>query len=214
MDEDIDIINTNTRNEKIKNFFLTNKNKLITFIILTLSILIIFFGYGEFKKNQKINISNLYNSTILEFNENTKIKSLDTLIQIVNEKDPTYSLLSLYFIIDNNLVNDRNKINDLFDVLIKKTSLDEEIKNLVIYKKGLFNADAINENELLNILDPLVKSDSVWKSHALYLIAEFFYSKNEKLKSKEFFNQIIDLKNSNPKILQETQKRLNRDFSG
>ena len=214
MDEDIDIINTNTRNEKIKNFFLTNKNKLITFIILTLSILITFFGYGEFKKNQKINISNLYNSTILEFNENTKIKSLDTLIQIVNEKDPTYSLLSLYFIIDNNLVNDRNKINDLFDVLIKKTSLDEEIKNLVIYKKGLFNADAINENELLNILDPLVKSDSVWKSHALYLIAEFFYSKNEKLKSKEFFNQIIDLKNSNPKILQETQKRLNRDFSG
>ena len=214
MDEDIDIINTNTRNEKIKNFFLTNKNKLITFIILTLSILIIFFGYGEFKKNQKINISNLYNSTILEFNENTKIKSLDTLIQIVNEKDPTYSLLSLYFIIDNNLVNDRNKINDLFDVLIEKTSLDEEIKNLVIYKKGLFNADAINENELLNILDPLVKSDSVWKSHALYLIAEFFYSKNEKLKSKEFFNQIIDLKNSNPKILQETQKRLNRDFSG
>ncbi len=214
MDEDIDIINTNTRNEKIKNFFLTNKNKLVIFLILILLILVIFFGYGEFKKNQKIKISNLYNSTILEFNENTKIKSLDSLIQIVNEKDPTYSLLSLYFIIDNNLVNDRNKINDLFDVLIKKVSLDKEIKNLVIYKKGLFNADESNENELLNILDPLIKSDSVWKSHALYLIAEFFYSKNEKLKSKEFFNQIIDLENSNPKILQETQKRLNRDFSG
>ena len=161
MDEDIDIIDTNTRNEKIKNFFLTNKNKLVIFLILILLILVIFFGYGEFKKNQKIKISNLYNSTILEFNENTKIKSLDSLIQIVNEKDPTYSLLSLYFILDNNLVNDRNKINDLFDVLIKKVSLDKEIKNLVIYKKGLFNADESNENELLNILDPLIKSDSV-----------------------------------------------------
>ena len=44
-------------------------------------------------------------------------------------------------------------------------------------------------------------------------MAEFFYEKNEKLKSKEFFNQIIDLENSNPDIIQEAQKRLNRDFS-
>ena len=33
MDEDITIINTNTRNERIKNFFIYNKNKLITFLI-------------------------------------------------------------------------------------------------------------------------------------------------------------------------------------
>ena len=87
-----------------------------------------------------------------------KKKSIENLIQIViNKKDPTYSPLSLYFIIDNNLINDRNIINDLFDILIKKTSLDKEIKNLIIYKKALFNADQSNENELLEILDPLIK---------------------------------------------------------
>ena len=62
-------------------------------------------------------------------------------------------------------------------------------------------------------MNPLINSKSVWKSHALYLVAEYFYSKNEKQKSKEFFNQIIILENANQEILKETQKRLNRDLS-
>jgi hypothetical protein len=111
------------------------------------------------------------------------------------------------------LIKNQKEINDLFDILINKTSLDKEIKNLIIYKKGLFNADTFNENELIEILKPLINSDSVWKSHALYLIAEYFYSKNEKQKSKEFFNQIINSKNVNQDIFKEAQKRLNRDLS-
>jgi len=213
MDEDIEIINTNTRSEKIKNFFIDNKKILLSIIVVIILSLLIFFGYSEFKKNQKIKLSNLYNSIIIEYDDTKKIEAAENLIQIVNKKDPTYSLLSLYFIIDNNLISDKNQINTLFDILIKETSLDKEIKNLVIYKKGLFNADEINENELLSILNPLIKSESIWKSHALYLLAEFFYSKNEKQKSKDFFNQILNLKNSNPDILKEAQKRLNRDLS-
>ena len=213
MDEDIEIINTNTRSEKIKNFFIDNKKILLSIIVVIILSLLIFFGYSEFKKNQKIKLSNLYNSIIIEHDDTKKIKSAENLIEIVNKKDPTYSLLSLYFIIDNNLISDKNQINTLFDILINETSLDKEIENLVIYKKGLFNADEINENELLSILNPLIKSESIWKSHALYLLAEFFYSKNEKQKSKDFFNQILNLKNSNPDILKEAQKRLNRDLS-
>ena len=213
MDEDIEIINTNTRSEKIKNFFIDNKKILLSIIVVIILSLLIFFGYSEFKKNQKIKLSNLYNSIIIEYDDTKKIEAAENLIEIVNKKDPTYSLLSLYFIIDNNLISDKNQINTLFDILIKETSLDKEIKNLVIYKKGLFNADEINENELLSILNPLIKSESIWKSHALYLLAEFFYSKNEKQKSKDFFNQILNLKNSNPEILKEAQKRLNRDLS-
>ena len=213
MDEDIEIINSNTRSEKIKNFFIGNKKTLLSILIVIILSLLIFFGYYEFKKNQKIKLSNSYNSIIIEYDDTKKIKSAENLIEIINKKDPTYSLLSLYFIIDNNLISDKNQINTLFDILIKETSLDKEIKNLVIYKKGLFNADEINENELLSILNPLIKSESIWKSHALYLLAEFFYSKNEKQKSKDFFNQILNLKNSNPDILKEAQKRLNRDLS-
>ena len=97
--------------------------------------------------------------------------------------------------------------------MIDELDLEDDIKNLIIYKKGLFNADFANENELLNILNPIIKSESVWNSHALYLMAEYYFAKNEKQKSKEFFNQIVSLENSNSKIKLEAQKRLRADFS-
>ena len=63
-----------------------------------------------------------------------------------------------------------------------------------------------------DILNPIINSDSVWKSHALYLIAEYFYSNNQKIKSKEFFKKIMTLSNINEDIKILTQKRLNRDL--
>ena len=213
MDEDISIINTNTRNEKIKNFLLENKKKLITFLLAIIVIFVFVYAFDKYNTNKKIEISNKFNTTTLQYSENTKSKTAESLIELVNQQDPTYSPLSLYFIIDNNLVSNDKKINSLFDILIEKTPLEEEIKNLVIYKKALFNADKARENNLLNILNPLINSQSVWKSHALYLMAEFFYSKDQKQKSKEFFNQIISLENANQDIMLQAQKRLNRDLS-
>ena len=213
MDEDISIINSNTRKEKIKNFFLNNKKKILIFLITIVLLIISFFGYGEFKDYQREKVSNLFYSTIIDYNSNNKEKTIDKLKQIIKLKDATYSPLSLYFILDNNLIPNPSEINTLFDTLINKTSLDKEIKNLIIYKKGLYNADQVSENELLEILNPIIKSESIWSSHALYLLAEYFYSKDQKLKSKDFFNQIINSKKSNSSIVTESQKRLNRDLS-
>ena len=213
MEEDISIINSNTRKEKIKSFFVNNKKKLLGFLIIVILLTISFFGYGEFRDYQREKVSNLFYSTVIDYEKNNKEKTATKLTQIIKLKDSTYSPLSLYFILDNDLISSRGQINNLFDILIKNTSLEKEIKNLVIYKKGLYNADQISENELLEILNPIIKSESVWTSHALYLLAEFFYSKDQKLKSKDFFNQIINLKKSNPSIVTEAQKRLNRDLS-
>ena len=212
MDEEITIINSNTRNEKIKNFFLNNKKKLIALLVIIISILIGYFAYGELKNRENKKISNLYNIATIEYSEKNINQTVEKLKIIINKKHPTYSPLSLYFIIENNLIIEKEEINELFDVLINKTSLEKEIKNLIIYKKGLYNADSAKENELLDIINPLINSNSVWKAHALYLVAEYFYSKNEKQKSKEFFNQILSISNVNQEILQETQKRLNRDL--
>ena len=213
MDEDISIINTNTRNEKIKNFFIQNRNKIISILGVIIILLISYFAFGEYQDSKRIKISDSFNSITINYSESNKQKTADDLIQIVNEKNPTYSPLSLYFIIDNGLISEKKTINELFDVIIYETSLDKEIKNLNIYKKGLYNANDSNESDLLDILNPLIKSESVWKSHALYLMAEFFYSKNEMQKSKEFFNQILNLENANQEIQIEAQKRLNRDLS-
>ena len=213
MDEDITIVNDNARKQKIINFFVKNTKKLI--ITFSVIILIIFgyFIYEDFQKKNKIKLANRYNLVTIKFISEDKNKVKNELIAIVNEKDRTYSPLALYFLIDNNIINENNKVNELFDVVINETDLEKEIKNLVIYKKALFNSDFESENNLIQILNPVINSDSVWKSHALYLMAEYFYYKNQRQKSKEFFNQIITLENSNPNIKIEAQKKLNRDFS-
>jgi len=213
MEEDISIINSNTRQEKVRNFFVNNKNKIISTIVVLVIILVGAYSFDSYKTNKKKEISNKFNSTTLSHTDNTKELTIQNLVEIINEQDPTYSPLSLYFIIDNKLISNQSEINSYFDILIEKTSLDEEIKNLVIYKKALFNADQAQESDLLNILNPLINSKSVWKSHALYLMAEYFYSKDQKQKSKEFFNQIASLEDANPDIKLQAQKRLNRDLS-
>ena len=213
MDEEISIINSNTRNERVRNFFVKNKIKIISILLAIIIVLIAAYSFDKYKTNQKIEISNKFNSTTLMHSDKNKESTIKNLVEIINKKDPTYSPLSLYFILDKKLISDRVKINEYFDLLIENTQLDKEISNLVIYKKALFNADQAQESDLLNILNPLINSESVWRSHALYLMAEFFYSKDQKQKSKEFFNQIISLENPNSDIKLQAEKRLNRDLS-
>ncbi len=212
MDEEISIIDSKTRNEKIKDFLIKNKKIFLIFLCSLVLILIIFFAYKAYKDNERLKISNSYNSSILDYKPSSKNSTLKKLIEIIKKKDPTYSPLSLFFIIDNDLILEKEKINNFFDILINQTSLEEEIKYLVIYKKALFNADTSNEKELLDMVMPLIKSDSIWKSHALYLMGEFFFSNNEKEKSKEFFNQLVELEVANQDLKKEARKRLNRDL--
>ena len=213
MDEETAIIDNNTRNEKIKIFFKNNKRSLIVIFSSIVVSLILYFGFDEYKEKKRIEISDQYNSIVTEFSKNNQEITTQALIELIYKKDSTYSPLSLYFIIDNRLIKETSRLNELFDVVIEDVFLEREIKNLIIYKKALYNADIINENELLKLLKPIINSDSVWKSQSLYLIAEFYYSKNEKQKSKEFFNQIISLENGDQILKQESQKRLNRDLS-
>ena len=122
-------------------------------------------------------------------------------------------MLAFYYLLDNNLITSKEEINKYFNLLIDEIGLDAENKNLTIFKKGLFNSDFSNENEMLSILNPLIKSESIWKPHALYLMAEYYFAKKEKKKSKEFLEKIISLEDINAKIKLQAQKRLRSDFS-
>jgi len=213
MDQEVEIINNNTRIEKMKNFFINYKNQLIILVVVIVLSLFGFFLYEEYKFGNKEKLANKYNNIITKFEINQKENVSSELKEIINVKDKTYSPLAFYFLLDNEMINSNEEINTYFDILINDLDLDEEIKNLTIFKKGLFNSDFAEENELLNILNPIIKSESMWKPHALYLMAEYYFSKKEKQKSKEFFIQIISLENVNSKIKLEAQKRLRADFS-
>ena len=213
MDQEIEIISSETRKEKIKNFFLSNKKILIIILIFLILISFGFFSYQIYLENQRKSIAHDYNRAIIEFQNGDQSKVKLIMKDIIKDKDRTYSPLAFYFLFDNDLINSNEETNIYFDILINETDLEKENKNLIIFKKGLFNSDFVNENELLGILNPVINSESAWKPHALYLMAEFYLSKNEKLKSKEFFNTLVNLENISPKIKLEVQKRLRSDFS-
>ena len=212
MDEEIEIINANTRAEKFKHFLKSRRKQIFSLLILIILILISFFGYQEFKSKNKEKLANKYNFIVTNFENGEKNVNAE-LIEIINVKDITYSPLAFFFLLDNDLISSIDEINSYFDFLINKVPLEKEIKNLTIYKKGLYNSDFVEENELLDILNPIIKSESMWKPQALYLMAEYYLSNNQMQKSKEFFNQIVDMENISPKIKLEVQKRLRSNFS-
>tara|TARA_B100002051_G_C16622695_1_gene579109 strand:- start:318 stop:962 length:645 start_codon:yes stop_codon:yes gene_type:complete len=213
MNQEIELINKNTRNEKIKNFFKNNYKKIITFFTLVLIGIIGFFALEYFEKKKNLQLSNKYNKAITSYKLGQKDLVLKEFEYIINKKNKTYSPLSLFFLIDNNLETSKEKINNYFDKIINEVDLEGEIKNLTIYKKALFISDFANEDELINTLNPIINSESIWKSHSLHLIAEYFFSKGEKQKAKEFFEKILKINNANHKIKLEAQKRLKRDLS-
>ena len=214
MEEEIQIINENTRKEKVKNFFLKNSKYLIFSISAIIILILAYFAYVEIKSRNHNKIAEKYNNIVNNFNnlKNTE-QSTKELIRIIEKKNLTYSPLSLYFILDNDLVSENNEINQYFDIVINISSLEKEIKNLNIYKKAIYNSDFVDETELVEILRPVTNSDSIWKSHSLFLLAEFFYFKNNKEEAKKLLNEIINDEKGNQEIKLEAQKKLIRDFS-
>ena len=212
MDEEIEIINTNTRVEKFKNFLISNRKQLITLLLIIVLLLISFFGYQEFNKRSKEKLANKFNQIVTNFENGKKQNINNNLIEVIRTKDKTYSPLAFFFLLDNDLISSNQEINSYFDFLINEISLDKEIKNLTIYKKGLFNSDFVDENQLLDILNPVIKSESMWKPQAVYLMAEFYLAKNQKQKSKDFFEQVMIIENVRPKIKLEVQRRLRSEF--
>ncbi len=213
MDEEISIIDRKTRNEKIKNFFINNKKYLIVIFSSIILIIFAYFLFGEIQDRKIKSLAEKYNNITINYENSNKINIKNQLVEIIKEKDSTYSPLALYFIIDNEIQTSNKEINQYFDIIINETKIEKEIKNLIIYKKGLFNSEFETENNLISILNPIIKSESIWKSHALYLIAEYFFDKNQKQKAKEFYNKILSYEKSNENIKFEAQKRLSRDLS-
>ena len=212
MDQEIDLINKNTRNERILNFFKKNYKIFIFSVCLIIIVIVIFFGLEYLSKDKNLKLSNRYNNIISSYELKDKDFVIKELKNIIEEKNKTYSPLSLFFIIDNDLISSNVQINNYFDLIINDIKLDKEIKNLIIYKKALYNSDNISEDQLISILNPIINNNSIWKAHSLYLLGEYFFSNGENQKAKEFFEKILITENANEQIIIEAQKRLKRDL--
>ena len=208
MDEEISIINNETKKEKVLNFFKNNKKKLFLLLIILILIPFSIFSYQIIKDKNKDKLSSKFNLAVSSYENGNKSEIKSIMKEIINNKDKTYSPLALYFLIDNDIQLTNEEVNNYFDIIINEINLDKEIKNLNIYKKGLFNSSFVSENELLLILKPVINSESLWKPHALILLGEYFLAKNQNQKAKEFFNQILNIENTNEQLKIEAKKRL------
>ena len=211
--EDLDIINRETKKERYINFLKNNKKVLIGLLFLVVFIILFYFTYNFYKVGQKEDIAEKYNNTALNYNPNNNSETILYMKEIILKKDRTYSPLALYFLIDNNLNLPNTEINEYFDIIINDVNLIKSNKYLNIYKKTLFNADLVSEQELLLMINPVLKEENEWKSHALYLMAEYYFENKQFNKSKEFYNNILSLNNGNQNIKLEAKIRLQRDFS-
>ncbi len=85
-DQEIEIIDSLNRSQKIKNFFKNNLKIILTFILLILITILGYFVFIEFQEDKREKISNLYKNTIINFNENNKNKTLSNLEDIIKKK--------------------------------------------------------------------------------------------------------------------------------
>ena len=96
----------------------------------------------------------------------------------------------------------------LFNYILKNNEHEKEIKNLIIFKKALFQSDFASEQEILEVTKPLINYESVWKPHALLLLGDYFIFKKEYLKAKEFYMQILPMKNLDKEMYDYAKSRM------
>jgi len=179
--------------------------------LILLTILSTFFYLDIFKK-QKAEIANKFIKASINYNLRKEAYYPKEFKEIINSHDSTYAPLALFFLIDNKILNSNEEINHLFDQILNNVNLEREIKNLVIYKKGLINADYQSENIMIEILKPVINSESFWKPHSLLLLGDYFLFKGERQKAKDFYSQILTSQKTNKNIFNQAQQRILKNY--
>ena len=197
-----------TKKSKLKKFYESNKILIYLFIF----ILIILFGYFSYyldsKEKKKILLSENYVEAKIYLENGNKVEALNLLKNAIFANDATYSTLSFFMILDQNLIKDYDEVTSLFDHLLTNNKFDREIRNLLVYKKALLSSNYVNESELLAELKPLLNKETLWRPHALLLLGDYFVSKKEYVKAKEFYIEILSINNLQRDLYDQAKSQL------
>ena len=197
-----------TKKSRIKKFYESNKIFIFSFIL----ILIILFGslsfYLENQERKKILLSENYIQAKNYLENGNKNEALNTLKKVIFANDSTYSTLSFFLILNQNLISDYKEISALYDYLLENNNFEKELRNLLIYKKSLSSSNSLSETELLETIKPLLNTDTLWKPHALLLLGDYFISKGENIKAREFYQQILSMNNLHKDLYDQAKSQL------
>ena len=189
---------------------LYDANKLLIFSTLFVLIIasISFSFYTVSREKKQILLADNYMVAIFYLQNNERDKGRKILKEIILANNRTYSTLSLFLILDEDLVDDQKEISNLFDHLLANNKFEQEVKNLIILKKILFLSNFANELEMVENAKQLINTNTLWKPHALLLLGDYFSSKKQYLKAKEFYVQILSLQNLNIELYEQARSQL------
>ena len=178
-----------------KNFinFIKSNSKTFTYIaaIFVLATALSSWFFYESKK-EKIKISeDFIKAKILLENKNENEAKI-ILKEIVEKKNTVYASLSLFLLIDKNLIEDKDLILDYFDKVISSGSYSKEDINLLRLKKAIYISDIKGEQEMLKLLNPVINSNSVWKIQSLRFLGDFYYSISQFKKAKQYYSILLE----------------------
>jgi|TARA_B110000211_G_scaffold233898_1_gene301522 predicted negative regulator of RcsB-dependent stress response len=180
---------------RVFNFFKKNKTLFIALLIATLIGIFSFLVYKNMQIKKNIKIAQQYTQASILLNQK-KITESELLLEAIIEKNHKfYSPLALYLLIESNIENDTSKIISYFDIVLKNKSIDKENLNLIKIKKAIYLFDSQNEKLIIETLNPIINSNSVWKKMAIDLISDYFLSLGQKVKAEEYI-QLLNIQSN------------------
>ena len=197
-----------TKKSKLKKFYEKNKILIFSFIF---SLMLVFGSssiYLEKKEKKRVLLSENYVQAKIYLENGNKDDAINILKNLIYANDSIYSNLSLFLILDQNLIIDYRELSALFDHLLEKNKFSKEERNLLIYKKALLNSNFVNESEMLMSIKPLLNTETFWKPHGLLLLGDYFVSKGEYIKAIEFYQKIFTISNLHNNLYNHARSQL------
>ena len=180
-----------------------SQNTLLNFLKANIKIFLYIFGililiiaaiiwFTNSNKIKETKISDSFINAQILIEKGKKNEAEKILSNLVLEKNSPYSSLSLFLIIENKLIDNKETIINYFDEVINNNSFKEEDLNLLRLKKAIYISDISMEQEILGLLNPIINSNSVWKNHALKFLGDFYYSNGQQQKAKQYYLQLSE----------------------
>ena len=179
------MIPDNPQNKSYKDLIKSNLKIIIIIIIIIALAGITYLIFDINNKNKKIKISEIL------INEGDYKDSLVILDNLIMEKDNIYSPLSLFLIIDRNLEQDSKTLIKYFDSVLSIKKIDKEDLNLLKLKKAIFISESSKEKELLDLLNPIINSSSIWKFDSIKFLGDYYFSMREFKKAEQYYTILL-----------------------
>ena len=180
-----------------------SQNTLLNFLKANIKIFLYIFGIliliiaaiiwlTSSNKIKETKISDSFINAQILIEKGKKNEAEKILSNIVLEKNSPYSSLSLFLIIENKLIDNKEIIINYFDEVINNNSFKEEDLNLLRLKKAIYISDISMEQEILGLINPIINSNSVWKNHALKFLGDFYNSNGQQQKAKQYYSTLSE----------------------